>query len=135
MYLTGFADEAADSLAGQIEATQALGWEHIEARSIDGRNIHDLCEKEFDAVRRGLDKVRVNCFGSTIANWAKPVDEPFSQTLAAVDRAVRRMKLCGTRLVRIMSFSVLRDKDGRALSDQKEEERFRRLREITGRVI
>ena len=28
-------------------------------------------------------------FGSTIANWSKSVDEPFTETLAAVDRAIK----------------------------------------------
>ncbi|MDR3200562.1 MAG: sugar phosphate isomerase/epimerase [Spirochaetales bacterium] len=135
MYLTGFADEAADALAGQIEATKALGWQNIEARSINGKNIHDISDEEFEDVYRELGEsgVNVNCFGSTIANWGKSVDEPFDETLAAVDRAVRRMKRCASRLIRIMSYSILRDTDGRALADQKEEERFRRLREITRR--
>jgi sugar phosphate isomerase/epimerase len=135
MYLTGFADEAADSLAGQIRATRALGWKNIEARSVDGVNIHDLPEEKFEGVRRELDAagIRVNCLGSTIANWGRKVDEPFEQSLEAVDRAVRRMKLLGTRLVRIMSYAVLLDADGRALPDQQEEERFRRLREIVRR--
>ena len=35
MFLTGFADEAADSLALQIKATQELNWHFIETRFID----------------------------------------------------------------------------------------------------
>ncbi|MDR1931605.1 MAG: sugar phosphate isomerase/epimerase [Spirochaetales bacterium] len=135
MYLTGFADEAADDLSRQIRATKALGWENIEARSVGGENIHDISDERFEDVYRELCEagVNVNCFGSTIANWGRSVEEPFEETLAAVDRAVRRMKRCGTRLIRIMSYSVLRGKDGKALNDQKEKERFRRLREITDR--
>jgi sugar phosphate isomerase/epimerase len=135
MYLTGFADEAADSLAGQIKAVKTLGWENIEARTIDGKNIHDLCDEEFENVYRELNEagVHINCFGSTIANWGKSVDEPFEETLAVVNKTARRMKRCGARLVRVMSFSILRDKEGKALPGQKEEERFRRLREIVSR--
>ena len=48
MYLTGFADEAAFDLAGQIRATQALGWKYIESRNIGGANIHDLPERDFE---------------------------------------------------------------------------------------
>ena len=54
MYLTGFADEAADTLAGQIKATKALGWKCIEARSVGGKNVHDLSEADFDKLRGGL---------------------------------------------------------------------------------
>ena len=35
MFYTGFADEAANSLERQLEATKALGWKHIEVRMID----------------------------------------------------------------------------------------------------
>lgn len=36
MYLTGFADEASQNLGVQIQVTQALGWNAIEARGIWG---------------------------------------------------------------------------------------------------
>ena len=44
MYLTGFADEAAQDLATQIKATKELGWNAIESRNINGKNIHDISE-------------------------------------------------------------------------------------------
>jgi sugar phosphate isomerase/epimerase len=137
MYLSGFADEAADGVDGQIEVTRALGWSFIEARSIDGINIHDLSDKAFDEVRRKLEVagVRVNCFGSTIASWSKSIDEPFAETLAAVDRAIKRMKVLDASLIRVMSYAILKDEAGRALADQKKEERFRRLREISSRFL
>jgi len=137
MRLSGFADEAADGIDGQIEVTRALGWSFIEARSIDRVNIHDLPEPAFDEVRRKLDAsgIRINCFGSTIANWSKGVDEPFEETLATVDRAIRRMQVLDVPYVRIMSYAILEDDRGRALADQKKEERFRRLREICARFL
>ncbi len=137
MRLSGFADEAAPGIDGQIAATQALGWSCIEARSIDGINIHDLPDDEFDAVCRKLDAagIRVNCFGSTIANWSKSVDEPFAETLVTVERAIRRMRVLGVPLVRIMSYAIRRDEQGRALPDQNKGERFRRLRQICDRFL
>lgn len=126
MYLTGFADEAASDIDGQIEATKLLGWRHIESRNIDGKNIHDLSDAEFDAVAAKLDAagINVNCFGSAIANWAKPIDEPFDSSLEEARRAIPRMKRLGTELIRIMSFAVLKD---RSPDDQMAEERFKRL--------
>lgn len=50
MYLTGFADEAAHDLAGQIACTRQLGWAAIESRRIDGTMIHDISEVAFDRV-------------------------------------------------------------------------------------
>lgn len=135
--LSGFADEAADDIAGQIEATRALGWSSIEARSVDGVNIHDLDEEAFKRCAEALEEagVGVCCFGSTIANWGRRVDEDFSATLLTVDRAVARMKRLGVPLIRLMSYSVLFDAHGRALPDQREAERFARLREICSHFI
>jgi sugar phosphate isomerase/epimerase len=131
MYLTGFADEAAQDLAGQIRATRALGWNAIESRGIDGTNIHDLPEDAFERACGQLDEagVHINCFGSAIANWGKKVDDPFDITLAEIDRAIPRMQRLGTKLIRIMSYAR-RDGD-----DQREAERFRRLGEVTRRFI
>lgn len=136
-YLSGFADEAADGIDGQIAATKALGWSALEARSVDGVNIHDLSEEAFAAARRKLDAagVRVNCFGSTIANWSKSVDEPFAEAVGTAERAIARMKLLSVPLIRIMSYAVILDADGRAAADQKKEERFRRLRELCARFL
>jgi sugar phosphate isomerase/epimerase len=129
MYFTGFADEAASDIDGQIRATQALGWENIESRAIDGKNIHDLSDEAFEVVYGTLQDagVQINCFGSAIANWGKKIDESFDSSLAETRRAIPRMLRLGTKLVRIMSFAVLPD---RAADDQMAEERFRRLREL-----
>ena len=126
MYYTGFADEAAVDLAGQIKATKELGWRHIEARNINNVNIHDLSENEFEKTVALLDEagVRINCFGSAIANWSKQINDPFDSSLDEVKRAIPRMKRLGTKLIRIMSFAVLQDASPDA---QMEQERFRRL--------
>ncbi|MHC4133099.1 MAG: sugar phosphate isomerase/epimerase family protein [Planctomycetota bacterium] len=129
MYFTGFADEAAKDIDGQIAATKELGWEYIEARSINGVNIHDISEAEFDTVCCKLADagVKVNCFGSTIANWAVQVTEPFEMSIEKAKRAVLRMGRLGTKLVRIMSYALI---EGKGADEQMEEERFRRLREL-----
>ena len=133
MYLTGFADEAADSLFDQIEVTKTLGWENIESRDIDGINIHDLPEKKFDLVCKELEGkgVYVNCFGSAVANWGVQITDPFEVTLEKVGRAIPRMQRLGTTLIRMMSYARLKNLDGTLASKQMEEERFRRLRIIT----
>ena len=132
MYLTGFADEAASGLAGQIAATKELGWSHIESRNIDGINIHDLPDTAFERACEQLAeaKVQINCFGSAIANWQKQIDQPFEASLAEAKRAIPRMQRLGTKLVRMMSFAVRKAADGTVLADQLEQERFRRVREL-----
>lgn len=127
MYMTGFADEASASIEGQIAVTKALGWRNIESRNINGINIHDMPDKDFDAVVGKLADagVKINCFGSAIANWAKSVSDPFDITATEIKRAIPRMKRLDSKLIRIMSYKVIPDTD-----DQMEEERFKRVREI-----
>jgi sugar phosphate isomerase/epimerase len=136
MILSGFADEAASDLEGQIRITKMLGWTHIEARSVDGQNLNDLSEEKFLEVSKILknEGIRINCLGSTIANWGADLSAPFSETLTQVDRAVKRMKALEIPMIRIMSYKVYANADGRAL-DQRVEERFDRLRQICSRFL
>jgi len=133
--LSGFADEAADDLAGQIEVTKELGWSWIEARSVGGRNIHDLGEAEFEATVEtlGSSGVGINCFGSTIANWGTQVDGDFAAELETVDRAITRMKRLGVPMIRIMSYAIRLDGDGRLSGNLDKPGRVARLKEICGR--
>jgi len=130
MLLTGFTDEAGQDLETQIKATQALGWKHISARSVDGQNIHDLSEADFNKAADRLDEVGIQVieFGSLIGSWSKPIDSDFDLTLAEIKRAIPRMQRLGTKIVRVMSYA--QNPWG---EDQQEAERFRRLREIVAR--
>ncbi|MFH2131777.1 MAG: sugar phosphate isomerase/epimerase [bacterium] len=127
MYLTGFADEAATDIEGQIRATKELGWTHIESRNIDGVNIHNLSDAQFDIVYGKLQDagIQINCFGSTVANWSKKISDPFEISLEESKRAIPRMQRLGTKLIRIMSYAVI---ESNPPDQQEEEERFRRLR-------
>lgn len=129
MYYTGFADEVSPDLDLQIKATKELGWENIESRNISGKNIHDISDEDFDVAYGKLQDagVKINCFGSTICNWGKKIDEPMTTSVEETKRAIPRMKRLGTKLVRMMSFAVLPDREP---DDQMEEERFKRVREI-----
>lgn len=130
MKLTGFADEAARDLTTQIKATKELGWEYISARGINGKNIHELSDKEFDDAVEELESsgIKIPEFGSLIGNWAKSINTDFDITLGEVERAIPRMQRLGTEIVRVMSYA--QEPWG---EDQQEQERFRRLREITSR--
>ena len=126
MYLTGIADEASQDGNIQISTTQTLGWNAIEARCLNGKNLHDVSDTEFEEFRRALDdaEVYVNAFGSAIANWGKDVRDDFSITLDEVKRAIPRMKALGSKMVRIMSYKVVEGEDLMV------DERIRRLKII-----
>ncbi|MFA5291735.1 MAG: sugar phosphate isomerase/epimerase family protein [Phycisphaerae bacterium] len=127
MYLTGFADEAAKGIDGQIRATKELGWKYIEARNINDKNIIDIPNAEFDIVVKKLENagIKINCFGSTIANWAKQIIDSDETSFEEVKRAIPRMQRLGTKLIRIMSYAVLEDREP---DDQMEKKRFEQLR-------
>jgi len=136
MILTGIADEAGAQIDTQIRATRELGWRHIEARNVlvegfPNGNLHDIPDAAFEIAAGKLQDagVAVYCFGSTIGNWAKKIEDPFEITLAEVRRAIPRMQRLGARFIRIMSYAV------RPADDQMEAERFRRLREITAMFL
>ena len=130
MKLTGFTDEAAPDLAGQIKVTQALGWEYLSLRMIDGTNIHDLSEAEFQKVCEQLEaaNIKVAEFGTMIGSWAKTIHSDWDLTLREIDRCIPKMKRLGVRFARIMSYAQCPWG-----TEQFEEERFRRLQEITKR--
>ncbi len=134
MILTGIADEAGALIDTQIKATKELGWNHIEARSVEVEgfakaNLHDIDDAAFDIVEQKLadSGVKIYAFGSTIANWGKKIEDPFD--LSEVERAIPRMQRLGTQFVRIMSYAVSEGED------QQEVERFRRINEITKRFV
>jgi sugar phosphate isomerase/epimerase len=113
VHYSGFADEAGTSIDVQIKATQELGWTCIEARSVNGVNITDISEAEFDQVCQKLSDggVQIDCFGSTVANWSKHPrsEQDFQSSLEALARAIPRMQRLGTKYLRGMSFAVTRD--------------------------
>jgi sugar phosphate isomerase/epimerase len=136
MLLTGIGDEGANDLDGQLRATQELNWQHLEMRGVEvpgfpKANFHDLPDAAFDEAVRRLEDARIGvyCFGSTIMNWARKVDDPFELTLAEVKRAIPRMTRLGTRYVRIMSFKPGDDEY------KIPTEVFRRVKDVTNRFL
>lgn len=127
--LAGFADEASDSIDGQIEVTKALGWSSIELRTVDKKQIADIEEQDFCHILSKLKEegIGICSVGSNIANWAQSINSPFSETKELVKKLTKRTVALGAGLIRIMSFSILRDSNGRICEDQQEKERFRRL--------
>ena len=133
MFFTGFADEAAVSLDGQIDATCKLGWKFIEARSIDNINIHDLPEDKFEEVCGKLADagLSVNCFGSTVANWQHQVfdEEAWLSTREQLKRALVRMQKLNCKIIRGMSFLGAYERPT-AFDPEVEAWVFPRLREL-----
>ncbi len=136
MNLPGIGDEGASSLEGQIQATCELGWNQIEMRGVTipgfaKANIHDVPDEAFDLAVRKLSEagIGVYCFGSTIMNWSKKLEDPFDITLAEAKRAIPRMARLGTKYVRVMSFKPGDDEY------QIPAKVFERVKEVTNRFL
>jgi sugar phosphate isomerase/epimerase len=134
MNLLGIGDEAGNTLDTQIAASQELGWRQIEMRGVEvpgfpKANFHDIPDKAFDLAVERLEEagIEVLCFGSTIMNWAKKLEDPFDLTIAEVKRCLPRMQRLGSKFVRIMSFKPADDES------RIPREVFRRVREVTDR--
>lgn len=128
----GISDEAANTIDGQIQATHELGWKYLEMRGVEvpgfqKGNFHDIPDAAFDIAANKLQAagIRVYCFGSSVMNWSKKVNDPFENTLAEVRRIIPRMQRLGTPFVRIMSYKP--DDD----ADRIPAEVFRRVSEVT----
>jgi sugar phosphate isomerase/epimerase len=129
MFITGLADEAGADIETQIKATKELGWSWIEARNVGDKNIHDISDMDFDRAVGKLEEagIRINAFGSTIANWGKDVHDPFSISEEEAKRAIPRMKRLGVKMIRVMSYKLDKSKGP---EEQDHAERFRRLGEL-----
>lgn len=130
MKLSGFTDEAADNLEGQIKATKALGWSHLSARTFNGQNIHELPDQAFEAICDQLESngIQVAEFGTLIGNWGKSITSNWTITLKEIERCIPRMQRLNVKYARVMSYA--QNPWG---EEQEEQERFKRLREITHR--
>lgn len=106
MFYSGISDEAGRDIDTQIKAHQELGWNHIELRMVGGENITQLGEDAFgDAAEKlAAASMQVSCFGSAIANWARPITCDPQIDIDDLERAIPRMHALDTPFIRVMSY-------------------------------
>lgn len=106
MFLSGIADESGKDIHTQIRAHRELGWKHIELRMVDGTNITQIDDNAFGRIAGALDEagLQVSCFGSAIANWARPITCDVNIDRDDLKRAIPRMKRLKVPFIRVMSY-------------------------------
>lgn len=106
MFFSGISDEAGQAIDTQIKAHQELGWTHLELRLVDGINLTQAPEEKFEEV---FEKVtgagmKVSCFASAIANWARPITCDPRIDIDDLKQAIVRMHRFDTPFIRVMSY-------------------------------
>ena len=111
MFYTGISDEAGQAIDVQIKAHQELGWTHLELRLVDGENLTAVSDEKFDEIYEKVTAagMGVSCFGSALANWARPITCDPQIDVDDLARAIPRMHRFGTQFIRVMSYP--NDKD------------------------
>ncbi|NNE90596.1 MAG: sugar phosphate isomerase/epimerase [Verrucomicrobiales bacterium] len=127
---TGFADEAEKTLDGQISTLKECGWSAIELRLLDGKNVVDLTDEEWASARGKLQEegIAIVGFGGQIGNWARPITNDFQVDIDELKRVAPRMRECGTKYLRIMSYP--NPEDNPLSKEDWKAEVVRRIREL-----
>ncbi len=103
--LSAFADEASETLAGQIAALRRNGIRWIEPRSVGG-GLLEKTDAELYEIADAFSKagIRVSSLGSPIGKY--DIDKPFEDHLIQFRRALRVCRIFGTNKMRMFSFFV-----------------------------
>jgi sugar phosphate isomerase/epimerase len=104
--LSGFADEAAADLSGQIQALQANRLTAVDLRAVDGVNIADFTPDKARAVRDALAGARLEtaCLASPIGKI--DITDPFEPHLDKLQRLCEIARILNCLRIRIFSFYI-----------------------------
>jgi sugar phosphate isomerase/epimerase len=102
--ISAFADEAADSLTGQIAACKKNNIRYIEMRGVNGRNISTFTAAEAVEIKKALDAegVGVSALGSPYGKMN--IKEDFAPHLEKYKRTIEVAHILGTKNIRMFSF-------------------------------
>lgn len=106
MFFSGISDEAGQAIDTQIKAHKELGWTYLELRLVDGINLTQLPDEKFDEVYEKVTgaEMKVSCFASAIANWARPITCDPKIDIDDLKQAIGRMHRFDTPFIRVMSY-------------------------------
>lgn len=116
--LTGFADEAAPDLLGQIAALKRNNMGFIEVRNIDGKCVIDYTEDEICNFAKTLadNDIKVSSLGSPIGKYN--VTDDFAPHFERFKKAVKTAQILGTNKMRMFSFFIPDNEDCHKYTDE-----------------
>lgn len=115
--LAAFADESSPILSGQIDALKRNGFDHLEIRNINGKNVSDLtlAEAKEIAARLGDQGLSVKSLGSPIGKIA--VDGDYGAHLDLYKHTLDLAGVFGADKIRLFSFYIPKGMDPAACRD------------------
>ena len=104
--IAAFADESSPILSGQIDALKRNGFDHLEIRNINGKNVSDLtlAEAREIAARLGDQGLSVKSLGSPIGKI--PVDGDYTAHLDLYKHTLDLAAAFGADKIRLFSFYI-----------------------------
>ncbi len=102
--LSAFADEAAESLAEQIEALREVGISRLEIRGVDGQNIGNITPSQAKEIRKRLDDagIAVSSVGSPFGKIK--VSDHFAPHFDQFQAGLEVAHILGASTIRMFSF-------------------------------
>ena len=121
--ISGFADEIHPDLDRQIALLKSLSINHLELRSVGGRNIGDLGPEEIREIGKRLEDqgIFVSAVGSPIGKIR--ITDPFAPHFRQLEQIGEAAKILGTPYIRMFSFYIPAGDD----PEQHRTEVFRRM--------
>ena len=118
LYLSAFADEYADDFVAQCSALKTFGFNSIEVRGVNGKNVSTLSLEEIENVKAVVDS-----YGLTVSSIGSPIgkiklDGDLCGHFEMAERVFKYANVLGAKNVRIFSF-YLADGETRESSKQK----------------
>lgn len=116
--LSAFADEAAESLEGQIEALKRNHIKWIELRNVNGKCVIDYSEDEWLAFKQKLteNEISVSAIGSPIGKY--PITDPFEPHFERFKKSVKAAQFFETKRIRMFSFFIPKGEDASKYRDE-----------------
>lgn len=102
--LCAFADEAGDTPEEQIAAMRENGVTLLELRSVWGKNVTALSDRELEDFCGRLRQNGISVWSIGSPCGKDPIDEPFAPQLDRLKRTVEIARICGAKRIRLFSF-------------------------------
>lgn len=132
--LAAFADEADNSLDGQISAMTENGIEYLEIRGVDGENISDITADKAREIRAKLDAAGISVWALGSPFGKIGITDDFEPHLEKFKHGLELADILGAKHIRIFSYYVPHD-NAKQYSDEVMKRLEKMLSEAKGSVI